>query len=261
MNSYQERLLEECQRKYKLSEKVVLAYKRCPRHKFIHRNYSMEEMYQDYPLPIYEDKNFVSTISQPSFVLLMIDMLDLTPSSKVLEIGAGSGWNAALMSTIAEKVVTIEIIPSLARETRENIANLNFQNIVVVEGDGSHGFLPEAPYDRGIFTAGSNDLPKAFHEQINEGGKLLFVMKTSEVDLLLLLEKKEDHFVEKSRLLCTFVPMKGEKEAWPDSSLDHFLTDKTPIKIYLNPESGGKDSVFSTSYNEDGSSHFESHLS
>lgn len=259
-NSYQDKLLELIQRKYKLSDKVILAYKKCPRHKFIHHNYSMEEMYSDYPLSIYEDKNFVSTISQPSFVLLMIEMLDLTPSSKVLEIGAGSGWNAALMSTIAEKVVTIEIIPKLAQETRENVANLGFQNIIVIQGDGSHGFLPEAPYDRGVFTAGATDLPRAFHEQIKVGGKLLFVLKTSSVDLLLLLVKKTDHFEEISRLSCSFVPMKGEKEARIDYSLDRFATEKSPIKIYLNPEVGGKDSVFSNSYSEDGSSHFESHL-
>lgn len=256
MNTYQEKLLEKIQKKYRLSEKAILAFKKCPRHKFIHNNYSMEEMYQDYPLTIFESDQFVSTISQPSFVLLMIDMLDLTPASKVLEIGAGSGWNAALMSTIAEKVVTIEIIPSLANETRENISNLGFQNIVVVNGDGSHGFLPEAPYDRGIFTAGATDLPKAFHEQISVGGKLLFVMKTSSNDVLLLLKNKENGFEEISRLLCSFVPMKGEYAARPDPELDRLLDSGKPIIIRPNPEPGGKDSVFSTSYREDG--HFQS---
>lgn len=260
MNTFQERLLEEILNKYSLSEKVILAYKKCPRHKFIHLNYPMEEIYMDFPLPIYQDEKFVSTISQPSFVLLMIDMLDITPSSKVLEIGAGSGWNAALISTMAEKVVTIEIIPKLADETRENLGNLGFQNVVVIKGDGSHGFLPEAPYDRGIFTAGATDLPRAFHEQIREGGKLLFVMKTSFVDLLLLLEKKEDHFVEISRMHCQFVPMKGDNEAREDFSLDRFVTEKSPIKIYLNPDHGGKDSVFSNSYTEDESSQFTSDL-
>lgn len=259
-NSYQDKLLELIQRKYKLSDKVILAYKKCPRHKFLHQHYSMEEIYTDFPLPIYDDEHFVSTISQPSFVLLMIDMLDLTPSCKVLEIGAGSGWNAALMSTMCEKVVTIEIIPKLANETRENLGNLGFQNVVVIKGDGSHGFLPEAPYDRGVFTAGATDLPRAFHEQFKVGGKLLFVLKTSDVDLLLLLEKKSDHFEELSRLHCTFVPMKGEKEARLDYSLDRFARENSPIKIYLNPEAGGNDSVFSNSYNEDESSHFESHL-
>src|SRR5688572_26577548 len=121
---YQESLLQYCCSKYKLSEEVIYAYKKCPRHKFIHLNYSMEEMYADYPLTIYEDENFVSTISQPSFVMLMIDMLDIKPCHKVLELGAGSGWNAALMSCLAEKVVSIEIIPSLAEETKDNLKTL-----------------------------------------------------------------------------------------------------------------------------------------
>jgi protein-L-isoaspartate(D-aspartate) O-methyltransferase len=260
MNGYQEKLLERIQAKYNISEQAVLAYKKCPRHKFIHKNFSMEEMYQDYPLTIFESDEYISTISQPSFVLLMLDMLDLTPSSKVLEIGAGSGWNAALMSTMADKVVSIEIIPEIAKETRENISNLGFQNVTVVLGDGSHGFLPEAPYDRGIFTAGATDLPKSFHEQIEVGGKLLFVLKTSSVDLLLLLEKKEDHFIERKRIHCSFVPMRGDKEAVLDEGLDRLVNSKKPLKIWLNPDPGGKDSVISDSYEEDGDFQFESHL-
>lgn len=260
MNTYQEKLLELIQSKYSISDQAVLAYKKCPRHKFIHHNYSMEEMYQDFPLTIFESDQFISTISQPSFVLLMFDLLELTPSSKVLEIGAGSGWNAALMSTVAEKVVSIEIIPEIARETRENISNLGFQNVTVVLGDGSHGFLPEAPYDRGIFTAGATDLPKAFHEQMSEGGKLLFVLKTSSVDLLLLLEKKADHFIERKRIHCSFVPMKGEKDAVPDEDLDRLVQSKKPLKIWLNDKTGERDSVFSDSYEEDGDFQFESHL-
>ncbi len=260
MNDHQEKLLDQIQAKYKISEEAVLAFKKCPRHKFIHHHYSMEEMYQDFPLTIFESDEYISTISQPSFVLLMLDMLDLTPSSKVLEIGAGSGWNAALMSTIADKVVSIEIIPEIAKETRENISNLGFQNVIVVLGDGSHGFLPEAPYDRGIFTAGATDLPKAFHEQIEVGGKLLFVLKTSTVDLLLLLLKKDDHFIETKRIHCSFVPLKGEKEAVLDEDLDRLVKSKKPLKIWLNPDPGGKDSVFSDSYGEESDFQFESHL-
>src|SRR5690606_23368583 len=115
--------------KYPLSPEVISAYKKSPRHQFIKRPYSMEEMYGDYPLAIYEDDEFISTISQPSFVLLMIDMLDLKSDHKVLELGAGSGWNAALMSYIAKEVVSIEIIPSLAEETRENLKSMGFPNV------------------------------------------------------------------------------------------------------------------------------------
>lgn len=243
---YQESLLQYCTSKYRLSEEVIYAFKKCPRHKFIHQNYSMEEMYGDYPLTIYVDDNFVSTISQPSFVLLMIDMLDIKPAHKVIELGAGSGWNAALMSCLCEKVVSIEIIPSLAKETAENLKTLNFDKVLIIQGDGAIGYLPEAPYDRGIFTAGATDLPKAFHEQIKVGGKLLFVLKTHFGDLLLTLIKEEDHFLEINRLHCSFVPMKGQKEAHVTSDLDRLIQSEQRIKIYPSDLKGERDSVFST---------------
>lgn len=242
MNIYQEQLLNYIQAKYNLSEEVILAYKKCPRHKFIHRSYSMDEMYADYPLEIYRDDDFISTISQPSFVLLMIDMLELHSSDKVLELGAGSGWNAALMGCIAEKVVSIEIIPSLAAETRENLQTLNFRNVEIITGDGANGYSPEAPYDRGIFTAGATDLPKAFHDQIKVGGKLLFVLKTPDIDLLLMLIKRDDYFEEVQRIHCSFVPMKGRMEA----VLRYDIKTEGKIKISPNLENGGMDSVFST---------------
>lgn len=202
----------------------------------------MDEMYGDYPLEIYRDDEYISTISQPSFVLLMIDLLDIHSSDTVLELGAGSGWNAALMSCVAEKVVSIEIIPSLAAETRENLQTLNFRNVEIITGDGANGYAPEAPYDRGIFTAGATDLPKAFHDQIKVGGKLLFVLKTADIDLLLLLVKRDDYFEELQRIHCSFVPMKGRKEA----VLRHNINTEGRIKISPNLENDGMDSIFST---------------
>jgi protein-L-isoaspartate(D-aspartate) O-methyltransferase len=242
---YQDELLEHCLKKYSLSEEVINAYRKCPRHKFIKKTYTLEEMYSDYPLHIYEDEKFVSTISQPSFVLLMIQMLDLRPFHHVLEIGAGSGWNAALMGCMVEKVDSIEIIPSLASETRENLRGLGFKNVEIICGDGARGFYPDAPYDRAVFTAGATDLPRAFHQQIKLGGKLLFVLKTPDVDLLLLMEKKNDYFEEISRVHCSFVPMKGEKSAQPSQDLSPLAYSDKKIKIYQNSSTEGKDSVFS----------------
>jgi protein-L-isoaspartate(D-aspartate) O-methyltransferase len=206
----------------------------------------MEEMYSDYPLEIYRSEKFISTISQPSFVMLMIDMLELKPGMKVLELGAGSGWNAALMSYMVGetgKVISVEIIPELAEESRQNLADLGFKNVQIISGDGARGFPSEAPYDRGIFTAGATDLPKAFHEQIKVGGRLLFVLKTFDIDLLLLLVKKEHHFEELSRMHCSFVPMMGEKKA-SITDTDQVETDGH-LKISLNKSGGSKDSVFS----------------
>jgi protein-L-isoaspartate(D-aspartate) O-methyltransferase len=244
---FQEKLLLECLAKYRLSQEVIEAYRKCPRHKFILQPYSMEEMYSDHPLTIYEDAHFISTISQPSFVLLMIEMLELRPYHKVLELGAGSGWNAALMSCLVERVVSIEIIPSLAAQTRERLKHLGFSKVDIITGDGAHGFLPEAPYDRGIFTAGATDLPRAFHQQIKTGGRLLFVLKTPTIDFLLLLEKKEDCFEEITRLPCSFVPMKGEKAVNFQNDLSRVIVSSNKIKIYPNPETDGNDSVFSDS--------------
>lgn len=246
---FNQELLDFCLSKQSLSSDVIEAYKKCPRHKFIHHPYPIEVMYGDYPLEIYRDEEFISTISQPSFVLQMIDMLDLRPGHKVLELGAGSGWNAALMSHLVGrtgKIVSIEIIPTLAQETKKTIQEMGFTNILIVQGDGAQGYPPEAPYDRAIFTAGATDLPLAFHEQIKLGGKLLFVLKTHFGDLLLTLVKRLNHFEETSRLLCSFVPMKGQKEATPSDDLDELILAQERIHIYPSPSKGERDSLFST---------------
>lgn len=223
---------------------VLEAFKQTPRHLFIKKNYSMDEMYQDYPLTLFVNDDFVSTISQPSFVLLMIDMLDLKPEHKVLEVGAGSGWNAALMSKLCSSVVAIEIIPELAQETKKNLKDLEIERVLVVEGDAALGYGPGAPYDRVIFTAGATDLPKALYDQTKIGGKLLFVLKTSDVDLLLLMEKRPDGFYEEKRIHCSFVPMKGSHKAKLSTEFDHLLHSKK-IKISPADENQGRDSVFS----------------
>lgn len=241
----QEELLNHITAKYHLSDEVIEAYRQCSRHKFIKRPYSLYEIYSDYPLEIYRDENFISTISQPSFVLLMIDMLKLAPHHKVLELGAGSGWNAALMSKLSDLVVSIEIIPSLAKETKKNLAELGFKNVIIIEGDGALGCKDYAPYDRGIFTAGATDLPKAFHEQIRPGGLLLFVLKTAGVDLLLLLMKKNESFFEEiKRIPCSFVPMMGLKKAVFENMSD-VSNLKGTIRISPSSEDGTKDSVIS----------------
>jgi protein-L-isoaspartate(D-aspartate) O-methyltransferase len=241
----QEALLEKSLSKYQLSPEVQKAYRNHPRHLFVKRSYTMEEMYGDYPLELYNDGNFISTISQPSFVMLMIDMLELKPGHKVLELGAGSGWNAALIGDIigpTGKVVSVEIISELASETRENLKGLGIQNVEIITGDGMLGYSAEAPYDRAVFTAGAGDFPRAFHDQIKDEGLVLFVLKGTEVDYLFKLRKVGDHFEEISRMGCRFVPVKGRFEFSPD---DVVSVDK-PLKIFRNPKNGGRNSLFST---------------
>lgn len=235
-----QRLIEN---KFHISSRTIEAYRKCPRHLFIKRPYPLAEMYGDYPLEIYRDEEYISTISQPSFVLLMIDMLKLEPHHKVIELGGGSGWNAALMSCLCQLVVSIEIIPALAKETRENLSQLGFHNVIMLEGDGADGCPEYAPYDRGIFTAGATDLPRAFHEQIKPGGLLLFVLKSFPADYLLLLRKEEGYFEEIDRMPCSFVPMRGKKRANSDSIFT--VQDKGLIRIYPAPEDHSNHSVFS----------------
>lgn len=237
-------LLTEINRKYNLSAKVQEAFLKCPRHLFINRPYSIEEIYSDYPLEIYRDEQFISTISQPSFVLLMLGLLQLNSRDKVLELGTGSGWNAALMSCLCHSVVSLEIIPELAREASARLKKLGFKNIQVIGGDGAFGYSPGAPYDKGVFTAGAADLPGAFHEQIKVGGLLLFVLRTPESDLLLLLEKKLDHFEELKRIPCSFVPLKGEKAQQKEFDSTVMVGPTGQIQIYPRRQEGN-DSIIS----------------
>jgi protein-L-isoaspartate(D-aspartate) O-methyltransferase len=230
----QVQLLQLIKKKYSISPQVEKAFLNCPRHLFIDRNYSIDEMYKDDPLEIYRDKDFISTISQPSFVLMMIDLLELNPTDRVLEVGTGSGWNAAIMSCLCQSVVTIEIIPKLVRESSERLQKLGFKNIQVISGDGALGYPPGSPYDKGVFTAGTGDLPMAFHEQIKVGGLLLFVLKKSGADLLLVLVKKEDHFEELRRISCSFVPLKGNKASAEEVDSIISLGPAGRIQIFAN---------------------------
>lgn len=240
----QDELLNQITKKYHLTDRTIEAFKRCPRHLFVKKNYSMEEIYSDYPLEIYRDDEYLSTISQPSFVLKMIEMLKLNDQDKVLEIGTGSGWNAALMSCLANFVVSIEIIPRLAQETKNNLEYLGFKNVLIIEGDGASGYEKLSPYNKVIFTAGASDLPMAIYRQIKTDGLLLFVLKTVGADFLLLLKKVEDYFLEIDRVRCAFVPLKGAKGFIPDVELTKLMKNEGKVKIGLAPSNSLRDSIF-----------------
>ncbi|MEK6704374.1 MAG: hypothetical protein AABZ06_01160 [Bdellovibrionota bacterium] len=222
-----------------LSEKVISAFYVVPRHEFVQKyrfwsnpnwfevnsaniEQHLAALYADQPVIIYgSDEDFesrgvkpVSTISQPSFVLRMIDLLRLEPGHKVFELGAGSAWNAALMGNIigpTGKVVSLEIIPDLIAPANSTLKRLGIDNVDVLLGDGGDGCKEYGPYDRAVFTAGSFDLPQSFFRQIKNGGLLLFVLKNKGgADNLILLEKREDHFASIFSMSCGFVPMTGK---------------------------------------------------
>ena len=233
---YQSQLLEQAQAIYQetpLSKATQKAYLETPRHQFVRRyrqwgvkewnevnENNLEEhlatLYSDRALVLFgdDDNDVPSTISQPSFVLRMLDMLQLAQGQRVFELGAGSGWNATLMGNLVGpegSVYSLELIPDAARNAAANVHRLGIDNVKVIEGDGGEGYAAGAPYDRAIFTAGAYDLPRPLFEQIKEGGLLLIVIKNEGGgDNLFLLRKVREHFESLEGLPCGFVQMKGK---------------------------------------------------
>ncbi|WP_413575096.1 protein-L-isoaspartate O-methyltransferase family protein [Bdellovibrio sp. HCB290] len=205
MEQFQDLLLK---RSLPLSEQVVEAYYRYPRHLFV-PEYTLQEAYEDTPLLLYKNGNFVSTISQPSFVMRILDMMQLAPGHKVFELGAGSGWNTALISYIVGpegKVISSEIIPAVADRARGILDQMRITNAKVFTGDGFEGYEPEAPFDRVIFTAGSFEMPQKLFAQLKEDGLMVFVKKQEKKnDMLQLIKKTQGQMQVLNSIPCSFV--------------------------------------------------------
>ena len=175
-------------------------------------------LYADYPLVLFgdDDNNVPSTISQPSLMLRMIDLLQLKPGHRVFELGAGSGWNAALIGHRvgpAGSVVSLEIIPEVAAIAAQTIAALGIKNVNIVAADGGEGYAAGAPFDRAIFTAGAYDLPRHFYGQVKDGGILLCVIKIEGGgDSLFVLRKTANHFESIESMPCAFVQLRGKSQ-------------------------------------------------
>ena len=160
--------------------------------------------YEDRPVPI----GYGQTISQPYIVAFMTEALDVQKNHRVLEIGTGSGYQAAVLSPLAKEVYTIEIVPQLARSAAETLQRLGYRNIFVREGDGYKGWPEKAPFDRIILTAAPPELPQALVDQLARGGKLLAPIGGSMSQELMLVEKAADGTVKKRPVLpVMFVPM------------------------------------------------------
>ncbi|AFY02216.1 protein-L-isoaspartate O-methyltransferase family protein [Bdellovibrio bacteriovorus] len=221
LEHYQQGVLK---RALPLSEKVVEAFYSQPRHVFV-PEYTVEEAYEDHPLVLFNSPPFVSTISQPSFVLRILDLLKLEPGQKVFELGTGSGWNTAMMAEIVGKegkVVSVEVIEELAVRARKILSERHLSQVIVKAGDGFEGDTANGPYDRVIFTAGSSEFPQKVFAQLKESGWMVFVRKTQgSPDMLELIHKvgSEPHVV--TSVPCSFVSVVREKTG-PDSK-EHSL--------------------------------------
>ena len=191
-------------------ERVLAAFRQVPRHLFAPGS-GLREAYADHPLPIGEGQ----TISQPYMVALMTRCLGLSGVEKVLEIGTGSGYQAAILSRLAAEVYTVERIAVLAGRTGELFKRLGYDNISIRVGDGTLGWKEFAPYDAIIVTAGSPGVPPPLVEQLAEGGRLVIPAGSGYSQRLLVLERRGDKIIERDEGGCVFVPLIG-KYGWKE---------------------------------------------
>ncbi|MGZ8266761.1 MAG: protein-L-isoaspartate(D-aspartate) O-methyltransferase [Burkholderiales bacterium] len=190
-----------------LSERVMRAMVRVPRHRLVP---PAEEphAYRNRPLSIGQGQ----TISQPFIVALMTDLLDVRPGDKVLEIGTGSGYQAAVLAELGAKVYTIEIIDALGREAARRLSELGYKTVTTRIGNGYLGWPEQAPFDSVIVTAATTELPQSLAEQLKVGGKLVIPIGSQfGAQTLYLMEKKADGKLFRREVLAVrFVPMTGE---------------------------------------------------
>ena len=205
-----DRMVEQWVMASGVTDKTVLAaMRRVPRHAFVPKEYA-GMAYEDRALPIGHEQS----ISQPALVAYMIEALELRGDEKVLEIGTGSGYQAAVLAEIVPEVFTIEIIPALAKQAQETLADLGYQNIRVRTADGYRGWPEEAPFDAIVLTAAPLHIPPPLLEQLAVGGRLITPIGAFIQDLVLVRRTEEGY--EHQRLLpVRFVPMTGEAEQAP----------------------------------------------
>ncbi len=189
---------------------VLEAMAKVPRHLFVPPSLR-DEAYADYPLAIGEGQ----TISQPYIVALMTEALELTPDSKVLEIGTGSGYQAAILAEIAGEVYSVERLPSLAARAERLLRELGYHNVYIRVGDGTLGWPEEGPYDGIVVTAAAPSIPPPLLEQLNVGGRLVIPVGGAYSQELLKVVKRdpEGNYTTHSLGGCVFVKLYG-KYGW-----------------------------------------------
>jgi protein-L-isoaspartate(D-aspartate) O-methyltransferase len=195
---------EQIERRGISDEKVLNAMRNVPRHEFV-PDHLKKYAYADEPLPIGEDQ----TISQPYIVAYMTEYLDLEPDHKVLEIGTGSGYQAAVLAEIIDTVYTIEIVEVLANRAKQTLERLGYENVFVKGGDGYKGWPEHAPFDAIIITAAPTKIPQPLLQQLKIGGHMILPLGDYSQELV-LIEKMENDYKQEKLLPVRFVPMTGE---------------------------------------------------
>lgn len=188
--------------------RVLRAMEKIPRHLFVDEGL-IDQAYNDSPLPIGEKQ----TISQPYIVALMTEALELGGREKVLELGTGSGYQAAILAELADRVFTIERIASLAQKARRLLESLNYYNVVIRVGDGTYGWREESPFDAILVAAGSPSIPRMLVEQLAVGGRLVIPVGgryTQNLIKLTRLSENPDDVRQEDLGGCRFVSLIGE---------------------------------------------------
>ena len=192
-----------------IDPKVLRAMRQVPRHLLVPEGVRARA-YQNMPLPI----GYEHTISQPYIVALMTDLLDVEPDHVVLEIGTGSGYQAAVLSPLVRQVYTIEIVEPLASQASRRLAELGYSNVTVRAGDGYAGWPEHAPFDRIIVTAGADHLPRPLLDQLRPGGRMVIPVGRSRNSLdLTVVEKDRRGRIRKRQILpVAFVPLTRSRD-------------------------------------------------
>ena len=186
-----------------ITDKLLLdALRKVERHRFVPEKYR-DQAYNDYPLPVGEKQ----TISQPYIVALMTSVIEPDNTKKVLEIGTGSGYQAAVLAELCKTVYTIEVIPVLGKNAEDLLNKLGYTNIKVKIGDGYQGWKEFAPFDAIIVTCAPSHIPQPLKDQLAEGGRMIIPVGGSIFQNLQVLEKKGGKIIEKSEIPVRFVPM------------------------------------------------------
>ena len=183
---------------------TLAAMRKVPRHSFVPAE-QVPYAYHDRPLPI----GYGQTISQPFIVAYMTEIIKPKPHHKVLEIGTGSGYQAAVLAEIVSKVYTIEIIDELSKQAASRLKNLNYKNIEVKTADGYYGWKEHAPFDAIVVTAAAEYIPPPLKEQLKDGGRMIIPIGSPFlVQQLMLVEKKGNQYRTSNQMAVRFVPFK-----------------------------------------------------
>lgn len=187
--------------------RILGAFRKVPRHLFVAPRYR-GQAYGDFPLPIEEGQ----TISQPYIVAIMTAVIAPTASKKVLEIGTGSGYQAAVLAELVREVYTIEIVRPLCERAEQTLRELNYRNVRVRFGDGYRGWPEEQPFDAIIVTAAPDHVPPALVEQLAPGGRMVVPVGTYMQALKIITKDKNGRVSERDTMPVLFVPMTGEAQ-------------------------------------------------